>query len=74
MVNLANDNGGEGPSAPGIPPVLRTIIYLLGALGVVILLVGGVPDGVEIGAKVAAGLASILGFTYNPSFGVGSRK
>lgn len=68
------DENGGGSSAPGIPPVIRTIVYLLGALGFVVLLVDATPDPIDTAAKIAVGLAAILGFTYNPSFGVGSKK
>lgn len=64
------------PKTQGVPAVLRTVIYLLGALGTVILFVddGNISNSIILGAKVAAGLAAITGFTYNPSFGVGARK
>lgn len=64
----------EQSTAPGVPAALRTIVYLLGALGVVILFVGGLPPEVETGSKIAAGLAAVFGFTYNPSFGIGSKR
>lgn len=60
-------------ATPDVPKVLRTAIYLAGALGTVMVLADVEGTWLTV-AKVAMGLASILGFTFNPVFGVGSRK
>ena len=67
-----DENPGEGNSKPGVPPIIRTIAYISGALGAAGLY-ADVDDPLNTIAKVLVGFALALGITYNPSFGIGSK-
>lgn len=58
---------------PVAPPIVRTIAYIGGALGVAALY-AEVSDPLDTIAKVLVGFAAALSITFNPSFGVGSKK
>lgn len=70
---MANEDNDGSSTTPPVPAIIRTVVYLAGALGTVAVIVG-VEDPYLTWAKVAMGVASLLGFTFNPAFGVGSKK